>query len=110
MHKLLLDNNISYRIISKVKDIFPKSTHVMLKNLDESSDIDVWEYAKKYNFTILTKDSDFNDLAIYRGTPPKVIWLKIGNCKITTIETVIRENQNTIKSFLSDKNSSILEM
>ena len=41
VHKLLFDNNISHRLIVKIKDIFPNTTHVMLENLDESSDLDV---------------------------------------------------------------------
>ena len=110
MLKLLIDNNISHRIVARIEDLFPNSTHVMLKNLDKSSDLKVWNYAKQHNFTILTKDSDFNDIAIHKGTPPKIIWLKMGNCKIATIENILRENKNLIIDFLNDKNSSILEI
>jgi len=57
----------------------------MLENLDESTDLEVWKYARKNHMAIVTKDSDFNDLVIYRGVPPKIIWIKLGNCKIAFI-------------------------
>lgn len=110
MHKLLLDNNISHRLLSRIGDIFPNSEHVMLLNLDTASDMQVWQYAKINNFTILTKDSDFNDLAIYKGIPPKIIWIKVGNCKISEIENLLKFYQKTILEFLDDKNSTILEI
>ena len=110
MHKLIFDNNISHRIISRIKDIFPNSTHVMLKNLDESSDMEIWRYAYKNNYAIVTKDSDFNDIAIYQTNNVKIIWLKIGNCKINEIEQVLRDNEKIIKTFLIEKTSTILEI
>lgn len=64
MPKLLFDNNISHRIIARISDIFPNSNHVMLENLDEVSDDKVWMFSRSHNYTIVTKDSDFNDMAI----------------------------------------------
>lgn len=110
VHKLLFDNNISHRVLPKIADIFPNSLHVMLKNLDESTDLEVWRYAKIHGFAIVTKDSDFNDLAIYRGIPPKIIWIKLGNCKVDAIATVLRENYESIVEFLEDDVSAILEI
>ena len=110
MHKLLFDNNISHRVLARISDIFPNSTHVMPENLDKASDAEVWEFAKKQNYTIVTKDSDFNDLVILKDIPPKVIWLKIGNCRVVEIENILRENEKAIKLFLNTKDSAILEI
>ena len=110
MHKLLFDNNISHRVIARVSDIFPNTNHVMLENLDEVSDNKVWMFARNNNYTIVTKDSDFNDIAIYRGTPPKIIWIKVGNCKISEIENILRVNEIEIKVFLDEPNGAILEI
>ena len=110
MHKLLFDNNISHRVIPRIADIFPTANHVMLENLDESSDEKVWFFARKNDYTIVTKDSDFNDLAIYKGTPPKIIWIKLGNCKVAEIENILRQNEKEIKEFLDESNSTILEI
>jgi len=110
VHRLLFDNNISHRLIVQIADIFPNANHVMLENLDESSDYDVWEYAKKHDYTIVTKDSDFNDLVIHRGIPPKVIWIKVGNCRVSQMVQLLKENAKIIKAFLDEPNSAILEL
>lgn len=110
MPNLLFDNNISHRVLSKIADIFPNSLHVMLKNLDESTDLEVWRYARQNALAIVTKDSDFNDLAICRGVPPKIIWIKLGNCKVDDIAYLIRNNRASIIEFLDDKDSAILEI
>jgi predicted nuclease of predicted toxin-antitoxin system len=82
----------------------------MLENLDESSDDTVWRFARSHDYTIVSKDSDFNDLAIYKGTPPKIIWIKVGNCKVAEIEKILRENEKAIKAFLDEPMGAILEI
>ena len=110
MHKLLFDNNISHRVIARISDIFPNANHVMLESLDESTDKEVWRFARANSYTIVSKDSDFNDLAIYHSSPPKIIWIKIGNCKVAQIEKILRDNSDVIKNFLDNSNSTILEI
>ena len=110
MHKLLFDNNISHRVIARISDIFPNANHVMLESLDESTDKEVWRFARANGYTIVSKDSDFNDLAIYHGSPPKIIWIKIGNCKVAQIEKILRDNSDVIQIFLNNSNSTILEI
>lgn len=95
---------------ARINDIFSDATHVMLQDLDETTDLEVWQYAHKNDYTIVTKDSDFNDLVIYRGAPPKVIWLKLGNCRVSDIEKILRDNAMVIEEFLSDKVVAILEI
>ena len=110
MHKLLFDNNISHRVLARISDIFLDTTHVMLENLDESSDEIVWYFARRNDYAIVTKDSDFNDLAIHKGTPPKIIWIKLGNCKVVEIENILRKNLEVINAFLDEADSAILEI
>ncbi|PHS33799.1 MAG: hypothetical protein COA92_04700 [Sulfurovum sp.] len=110
MHKLLFDNNISHRVLPHISKEFVDSTHVMLKNLDYASDLEVWSFAKENDYTIVTKDSDFNDLAILKGTPPKVIWIKLGNCSVPDIVKILKDNGQTIKVFLNEEDSAILEI
>lgn len=110
VHKLLFDNNISHRVLARINPLFINSTHVMLEDLDEASDVEVWEFAKKNEYSIVTKDSDFNDLAILKGTPPKIIWLKVGNCKVSDIENILNDHVQSIKDFLEAEDSSILEI
>ena len=110
MHKLLFDNNISHRVIARISDIFPNANHVMLESLDESTDREVWRFARQNDYTIVTKDSDFNDLAIYHGSPPKIIWIKVGNCKVAQIAKILQDNSDVIKSFLDNSVSTILQI
>ncbi len=76
---LMYDQNISYKLVKKLSDLYPGSTHVKLLGLEASDDRDVWFYAKEHGYTLVSQDSDFLDLAILHGAPPKVIWLRCGN-------------------------------
>jgi predicted nuclease of predicted toxin-antitoxin system len=84
--KLLFDQNLSPRLINLLSDLFPDSNHVFPLGLDKSEDTAIWEHARQNNFTLVTKDADFGDLSILRGFPPKVIWIRRGNCRTSEIE------------------------
>jgi predicted nuclease of predicted toxin-antitoxin system len=100
--KLLFDQNISFRITDKIKDIFPGSGQVRDLGLEDSSDSFLWDYAKKNEYCIVTFDADFFDMGIIKGSSPKVIWLRLGNTSTSNIEKVIRKNCDLIKTFLTD--------
>ena len=106
--KLLFDHNLSPRLIDRLKDIYSNATHVSLLEMDRALDETIWLYAKIYEYVIVTKDSDFNDLSILHGFPPKVIWLQIGNCTTSDIEKLLRDYYEIIVEFESDSNSGIL--
>jgi len=108
--KLLFDNNISHKLVARISDIFPNSTHVMTINLDESEDDKIWEHAKENDFISVTKDADFNEISLLKGFPPKVVWIRIGNCKIADIEKIIRNNNIVINEFYRNQNSGIIEI
>ncbi len=74
--KLLLDENLSCRLVHRLADLFPDSTHVAVAGLLHSPDTSVWEHAKAGDYAIVTADADFYELAITFGPPPKVIWLR----------------------------------
>ena len=102
--KLLLDQNISFRITSKIQDLFPGSKQVRDLGLENSKDSFLWNYAKDNNYCIFTFDGDFYDLGLIRGSSPKVIWLRLGNTSTQNIEIVLRKNYDLIKTFLTDPN------
>ncbi|MBT9311322.1 DUF5615 family PIN-like protein [Leptothoe kymatousa TAU-MAC 1615] len=72
--KLLLDENLSDRIIRSVIDLYPGSEHVKTVNLMHTDDAVIWEYARAYDFVIVSKDSDFHQRSLLHGHPPKV-WM-----------------------------------
>jgi len=45
--KLLLDENLSRRIVPALQTVFPDSTQIALLNLNEADDRKTWEYAKQ---------------------------------------------------------------
>ena len=98
--KLLFDQNISYRISKKLIDFPITSLHVSECDLYDVEDLQIWTYAQKNNFAIVTFDSDFYDLAILKGHPPKVIWLRTGNLTTSKILEIILKNQALITEFL----------
>ena len=100
--KLLFDQNLSPKLVSLLDDVFPGSVHVQSASLDCASDDLVWEYSRLHEFAIVTKDEDYNNLSVVRGTPPKVIWLQLGNCSTAQVVAVFRAHLEEIEAFESD--------
>jgi predicted nuclease of predicted toxin-antitoxin system len=100
--KLLYDHNLSPRLVTRLADCFPAAEHVAGVGLAQASDAEVWAYAAMHAYTIVTKDADFTDMSVLRGFPPKVIWLRLGNCTTAAVETLLRNQQVAIQAFLAD--------
>jgi predicted nuclease of predicted toxin-antitoxin system len=107
---LLFDQNISFRIIKRIEDIFPGSISVRDLWSDNPHDLDIWKYAKANNFSIVTFDSDFMDISNLMGFPPKIIWLRIGNTSTRNIAEKIRQEQIIIIEFLNNSENAFLEI
>jgi predicted nuclease of predicted toxin-antitoxin system len=71
---LLFDQNISFRIVKNLQDIFPGSKQVREVGLENAKDSQIWSFAKENSFCIVTFDADFYDLGIIKASSPKVIW------------------------------------
>jgi predicted nuclease of predicted toxin-antitoxin system len=100
--KLLLDQNISYKIVNRILDIYPDAKQVRELGLENSKDSAIWTFAKENDYCIVTFDSDFYDMGLLKGSPPRVIWLRLGNTSTQNIEKVLRKNLELIKDFLND--------
>ena len=87
--KLLLDENLSRRIVPFIQDSYPDSTQVTLLDMEQVDDKTLRQYAIDHGFIITTKDADFYEMNLLYGPPPQVIWLKMGNqSKAATIKTL----------------------
>lgn len=106
--KLLLDENLSDRIIPKVVDLYPDSDHVKNLGLANTDDIVIWNYAKVNDFVLVSKDSDFHQRSLLYGHPPKFIYLRIGNSPTSKIIAILRDKLEIIQEFYSSKLESIL--
>ena len=110
MTRLLLDQNLSFKITKGIKDLFPDSKHVSDFNFQERNDLDIWNFAKNNNYCIVTFDSDFIDISVLNGFPPKIIWLRIGNSTTERIIQTLRSNHLVITDFLISEENAYLEM
>ena len=108
--KLLLDENLSRRVLSRLDDAFDGSTHVTAAGLEQATDRDVWAYARQHDFVVVSKDSDFNDLAFVHGPPPKVVWLRVGNASTDAIAALINTAADTIAHFCADEADAVLTL
>ena len=102
--KLLFDQNISYRITKILSKSFPDAKHISQVGLLEASDIEIWEYARQHGYSIVTFDSDYYDLSIVKGCPPKIIWLRSRNATTKRIAEILEENKELLRIFVSDAN------
>jgi predicted nuclease of predicted toxin-antitoxin system len=108
--KFLFDQNISFRILKSLPLVFCDSSHVKKEGLINSPDREIWEFAKIYNYTIVTQDSDFNDLNSLYGFPPKVIWIRTGNLKTQFIVDILLNHFSEIERFITDDTYGCFEI
>jgi predicted nuclease of predicted toxin-antitoxin system len=106
--KLLLDENLSRRLVPRIADLFPGSTHVLTEGLHQAPDKLIWEHARSNEFSIVTADADFHELATALGPPPKVIWLRGCDYPTAVAEKLIRNQAIRISEFLDDAERAVL--
>ena len=108
--KLLLDENLSPRLVSILAPLWPDSTHIEAAGLRRATDETIWRFARDKGFAIVSKDDDFSSLALVRGAPPKVIWLQIGNAPTSRIAEVLKGNAQILESFSRDPGEALLTL
>jgi predicted nuclease of predicted toxin-antitoxin system len=108
--KLLFDENLSFKLRAKMQDAFPGSKHVCDLGLEQANDIEIWEFSKRENFVIVTKDADFNDLSVMLGYPPHIVWLRTGNTRVSQVENILRSYQERIEKSVGEGTFGIVEI
>ena len=98
--KLLFDENLSPRLAESLADLYPGSRHLIQCGLEGASDEEVWNFARENGFAIISKDSDFSQRSAVRRSPPKVIWLRIGNCSTAQAYFLLMNLVSRIQEFL----------
>lgn len=104
--KLLLDENLSPRLVQALADVFPGSVHRI--GLGSEADTVVWDYARTNRFIIVSKDSDFHERSVLQGYPPKVVWIRRGNCSVKHIEMLLRNRVDEIRRLEQDPDAAYL--
>ncbi len=100
--RLLFDQNLSPRLPHLLSDLFPDSVHVREVGLRDSDDTIIWQYAKTHGYTIVSKDSDFQQRNLLHGAPPQFVWLRLGNCSVAESADLIRRHCPAIYTFGQD--------
>ena len=106
--KLLLDQNLSRKLIKQIEDAYPESCHLTSVLPESSTDREIWLFAEENDFIIVTKDDDFEQRSVLLGHPPKVIWIRLGNCRTADVASLLLNSKNTIHAFGDDQEKSIL--
>ena len=106
--KLLFDENVSHRLPQLLTDLFPGSSHVRTVGLRAAKDRGLWEFARKEDFAIVSKDTDFRERGYVEGAPPKVVWLDVGNAGTRSIEGLLRREHDRLERFAESQESSVL--
>lgn len=106
--RLLLDQNLSRRLVEALAADFPDSTHVVECGLDTSTDREVWDFAGEHGYVIVSKDSDFRQYAFLYGAPPKVIWIRTGNVTTTAIAELLQVSRSRMEAFSTSPEESLL--
>ena len=108
--KLLFDQNLSDRLVGLLAAEFPGSAHVRDLGLATAPDADLWAHAAANGFVLVSKDTDFQQRALLYGHPPKVIWVRLGNCTTAAVETLLRSRLADLQAFEADTVASFLAL
>ncbi len=106
--KLLFEQNISYKLVTRLGDVYPESKHVRQVGLGEADDVAVWDYARDNDFVIVSKDEDFHQRSFLYGSPPQVVWLRLGNCTTQDIEDALRHDRVALTRFAAQEEAAFL--
>ena len=107
--RLLLDQNLSTRLLTVLDNLYPGSTHVREVGL-QADDATVWRYAAEHGFVIVSKDADFHERSFVHGHPPKVIWIRRGNCPTDEVAVILRDRHAEMLAFERDEEGSFLAL
>jgi len=106
--KLLFDQNVSHRLVSALASLYPGSAHVRDLGFQRAADDAIWNYAREHGFTLASKDADFRQRSFLFAHPPKVVWIRLGNCSTQEIEALLRARHGDLLAFAQDASASFL--
>lgn len=108
--KLLLDQNLSRKLVKQLDEIYPGTVHISSALSETADDDNIWIYAKNNGFAVVTKDDDFEQRSILFGHPPKVIWIKLGNCATSDVANLLNNSHKVILAFNAEDEKSYLPL
>jgi predicted nuclease of predicted toxin-antitoxin system len=82
---LLLDANLSFRLLKTLAGPSPGSVHVRAIGLARASDQEIWQYAK---------------LGIVNGWPPRIVWIQSHDTSTAAILALFERRAAAIAAFI----------
>jgi predicted nuclease of predicted toxin-antitoxin system len=108
--RLLFDENLAARLVELLQAEYPGSIHVRDAIGRAATDEQIWEYARTSALVIVSKDEDFQRFSVWRGFPPKVIWIQLGNCSTDDVARLLRDAQTLIADFVAHPDAAFLPL
>lgn len=108
--KLLLDENLSRRLVPFLQHDYPGSSQVVLLGLESASDQVVWETAREAGYVIVTRDADFQELSLVLGQPPQVVRLDTPNQSRAATLKLLLESRALIEDVLETQGFASIEL
>ncbi len=85
MIRILIDENLPATVSGKLDCVCVHATDLG----PQPTDKELWDYARREHWTLLSKDADFFEQLVLNGAPPKVIWLRTGNLRRAELEALL---------------------
>lgn len=108
--KLLFDENLAARLAPDLAEFYPESAHVSNLGLLGASDQAIWARAAAEGFVLVTKDDDFQRLSVLRGPPPKVVWIRLGNCSTADVRRRLQLRAEQVREFAEHPEAAFLAL
>jgi predicted nuclease of predicted toxin-antitoxin system len=108
--RVLFDEQLSESLLRQLHELCPAAVHVRPLGLGGAADDVVWQRAIDLGCVLITKDEDFHRLSVLRGAPPKVVWLRLGNCATEDVERILRLHWSRLEAFADDAVAALLEL
>ena len=108
--KLLLDENLSRRLVAALQVAYPGTTHIAFVGLDGASDLTICDFAALHDFVMVTKDEDFDRLVALRNFNPKLIRLTLGNTSNAATLQALLSAAPEITAALTGPNRGVVEL
>lgn len=108
--RLLFDEQLSEALCDQLRELFPDSVHVRRLAGASLPDERVWALAIEHGCVLVTKDEDFHRLSVLRGAPPKVVWVRLGNCATVDVAQLLRRHRDDIRAFDQQHEATFLAL
>lgn len=108
--KLLFDENLAARLTRDLAVAYPDSAHLATLGLLGATDSEIWARAAEGGYVLVTKDEDFHRLSVLFGPPPKVIWIRLGNCKTAEVAGLLSAELDRVRAFMFDHDAAFLSL